>query len=33
LAKLDAPVLSQHLQILEQLALAHNVTMESMNER
>jgi putative membrane protein len=30
LAKLDAPVLSQHLQILEQLALAHNVTMESM---
>jgi putative membrane protein len=33
LAKLDAPVLSQHLQILEQLALAHNVTMQSMNER
>ncbi len=31
LAKMDAPVLSQHLQILEQLALAHNVTMESKN--
>ncbi len=31
LAKMDAPVLSQHLQILEQLALAHNVTMESRN--
>jgi putative membrane protein len=33
LAKMDAPVLSQHLQILEQLALAHNVTMESKNEK
>lgn len=33
LAKLDAPVLSQHLQILEHLAQAHNVTMESKNEK
>lgn len=31
LAKMDAPVLSQHLQILEQLALAHNVTTQSKN--
>jgi len=31
LAKMDAPVLSQHLQILEKLAQAHNVTMESKN--
>jgi putative membrane protein len=29
LAKMDTPVLSQHLQILEQLAQAHNVTVES----
>jgi putative membrane protein len=29
LAQSDAPVLSQHLQILEQLAQAHNVTVES----
>lgn len=31
LAKMDEPVLSQHLQLLEQLAQAHNVTMESKN--
>jgi len=29
LAKLDEPVLSQHLQILEELAQAHNVSVES----
>jgi putative membrane protein len=29
LAKMDAPVLTQHLQILEQLAQAHNVTLDS----
>ena len=31
LAQSDAPVLSEHLQILEQLAQAHNVTVESKN--
>jgi putative membrane protein len=30
LAKMDAPVLSQHLQILERLAQAHNVPAESL---
>ncbi len=29
LAKMDAPVLTQHLQLLEKLAQAHNVTLES----
>lgn len=31
LAQMDTPVLSQHLQILEKLAQAHNVTLESKN--
>jgi putative membrane protein len=31
LAQSDAPVLSQHLQILEKLAQSHNVTVESKN--
>jgi putative membrane protein len=31
LAQSDAPVLSEHLQILEQLAQAHNVTVENKN--
>lgn len=31
LAQVDAPVLSQHLQVLEHLAETHNVTLESKN--
>ena len=31
LARMDAPVLSQHLKILEQLAQSHNVNVESKN--
>jgi putative membrane protein len=31
LAQMDTPVLSQHLQVLEKLAQAHNVTLESKN--